>query len=847
MKKSSGLRSKNFLLLCIGSLLMSATPAWSAVHVLQSRYDLSRTGANTQETILNTSNVNVKQFGQLFSYPVDGDVYAQPLYVSNLEIPGKGVHNVLFVVTMNDVAYAFDADSNNGPDGGLLWVRDFRNPEAEVTPVPVVSVATRRNIERNVGIESTPVIDLASQTLYLLARTKEKTAFVQSLHALDLTTGQDKSGSPAVIQGSYQGLTFDPRIHNQRAGLALAGGQIIITWAAHQDLGAYHGWVMAYDAASLAQTGVFSTTTSVVGGGIWASGRAPAVIDTPGEGQDIILFSGNAVGTLQGYDGTANFPESMLRLKVNPAFPGNSIRLVDWFTPENWQILDAKDNDLGGSGPVLLPGTGYIIGGGKEGIMYVVDPNNMGKMQAHNPGLIQSFRAVRWLHIMGGPVVWDRTAIGKPLTMYNWGESDSLKAYTFDGSKFDTQNVTASREMVKGHPGGILTLSANGTASGTGIVWSVASNAGPVTRTIQQGILRAYDAENVSHQLWNSRMDTGDDSLAFAKFTPPTVANGKVYVATFSNRVLAYGLLAQTRKQHEYVSLVSRNGEKALEVAGASRTPGIHVQINSVRGFARQRWEIKKLPNGSVQLISAVNQLFLDDARAGAANRTPVQVWTERTNKDRIAQQWKIVPTSNGFVKLISRENQKALTLSGSADGAVVWTEDQTGQRAQEWKIIEKSDAGITECNTSSVQMVSALPWGRVLTAGSGNTVVIDDWDTGSGERIWKITPRRNGGYEFASLANDLVLSAATDSPTTGAPLALAPRDPSAFQQEWKTIEASYPYETYGFVASLADGNLVTVENAVNKIGAPVVTAPDEEAPHQIWRIQDTNSIWCPY
>jgi hypothetical protein len=829
-----------------GTMSMLAVSAWSDVNVTESRYDLYRTGANPQETILNTSNVNVKSFGLLYSYPVDGDVYAQPLYVSNLKIPGKGTRNVVYVATMNDVVYAFDADSADGPDGGLLWTRDFRNPAAGVIPVPVVDRAANRNIRRNMGIESTPIIDTATQTLFLVARTQEKEAYVQRLHALNLATGREKAGSPVVIAGTYQGNTFNPKFQHQRAGLALAAGQVIICWAADaiENSYPYYGWIMAYDAKSLTQTGTFTTTTTVHGGGIWASGRAPAVIDNPVGGQDIVVFTGNAVNTKEGYDGVGNFPESVLRLRIDPDNAGNAISLVDWFTPDNWKALDQMDLDLGGSGPVILPGSGYIVGGGKQGIMYVIDPDDMGKMQKGNPKLIQSFRAVPVLHIMGGGVVWDRSSVGQSLMFYNWGESDRLRAYAFDGHKFDVKNVKIGKEYIGGHPGGILTLSSNGATPGTGIVWSWGSNKDSVIRAVKQGILRAYDAENISRLLWDSRMDAADDALAFAKFTPPTVANGKVYVATFSDKLLVYGLLPEARKQRVYVSLHSRIGDKPLEVTGASRMPGTRLQISTAKGTARQRWEVEELPNGDRLFSSALGGLFLDDALAGSRNGIPAQVWTKRPEQESAAQAWRVVPSTGGYVKIVSRDNDRALTLSNAtgADGTVVRTRRRNGTAIQDWKIMVHNNAGVTECNTSAMQFVSALPRNRLLTAAPGNGVWIEDPD-GSEAQTWRLQVRPKGGYEFHSVESDLVLTAIKRSGGGEVPVRLSAGNETA-GQVWKPRWIEDPLETFSYVTAFG-GSALAVKGGSADNETPAVTFPANESVRQKWRVQDSDSIWC--
>jgi hypothetical protein len=263
--------------------MATAAPAWSQISITTERYDTSRTGANLNETILNTSNVNVNQFGRLFSYTVDGSIYAQPLYVPNVSIPGKGTHNVLYVVTMNDVVYAFDADSNAAP----LWSVDFRNPAAGITAPSIVDIVgfDGSNISGNVGIESTPYIDLTSNTMYLLARTLENTAFVQSLHALDITSGAEKFGGPVKITASVSGLgagssggtlVFDPKIENQRSSLAFANGLIFIAWGSHEDFFNYHGWVMAYSAQTLKQVAVYCTAPNGTDGGIWMGGARPS-------------------------------------------------------------------------------------------------------------------------------------------------------------------------------------------------------------------------------------------------------------------------------------------------------------------------------------------------------------------------------------------------------------------------------------------------------------------------------------------------------------------------------------------------------------------------------------------
>ncbi|MGI9214009.1 MAG: RICIN domain-containing protein [Methylococcaceae bacterium] len=762
--------------LALGWMLAGFT-AEAGVQVTQSRYDHAGTGANTQETQLNTRNVNPRQFGLLGSYPVDGDVYAQPLYVSDLAIPKKGTRNVVYLATMHDVVYAYDADATGRE--ALIWTRDFRNPEAGIGPVPVAPLATNRNIRRYMGIESTPVIDPTTQTLYLVARTQEpadcsdnaqsdtdthcapleQNRSVQTLHALDWATGEEKPGSPVIITASYRGQSFNPRFQHQRAGLVIASGQVIITWAADavETLYPYHGWVMSYDAKTLQQTGTWATTTTHQGGGIWAAGRAPALIDNPAGGQDVILFTGNAIKTTVGYDGQNNFPESILRLRVDPHQAPDTLSLVDWFTPDNWQKLDKLDLDLGGSGPVILPGSGYIAGGGKEGILYVVDPNHMGKMQKGNPHLIQSFRAVPELHIMGGGVVWDRSTAGLPLRFYNWGESDYLKAFTFTDHRFDLSQTQSGPDYIDGHPGGILTLSANGAESGTGIVWAAGSNRGNAVRSVRQGILRAYDAADIRHLLWSSRMNTADDALAFAKFTPPTVANGKVFLATFSNQVQIYGLLPTQRARPAYVVLQPRSINKRLESAQATHFPGSRLKLASASGRAVQRFELHILPGGDRSIQSAATGLLMDDGLNPGTEPGQARLWPLREGLEAVAQAWSIEPGNPGYVRFVSRATGRALTLA--KDRTTLETRPPSGLATQDWNIFRRADAGITECDTSLLQFVSALPGNPLLTADSDGHVRVQQPDPAT-DQTWVLGASSDEGYGFYSRLHRAWLSA---------------------------------------------------------------------------------------
>ena len=320
---------------CVCAAIMSLPLSADAqVNILTNRYDPQRTGANLAETILTAGNVNAAGFGKLYSYPVDGAVYAQPLYVSGVTIDGV-VRNVLYVATMDDKLYAFDADQTSPTP---LWMRDFTRPPS-VTAIPITDlVGPNLNILGNVGIHSTPVIDLATATMYLVVRTKESGAYVQRLHALDIASGLSRAGSPVTIQGSVPGdasdstmdatgriVTFDPKMQGQRTGLALANGVVLIAWGSHEDAAPYHGWVMGYDATTLAQVGIFCVSPDTSAGGIWQGGRAPA-IDAAG---NAYFSTGNGL-----WDGTRSFGDSLLKFSVGRS----GMSLVDFFTPSNQAV-----------------------------------------------------------------------------------------------------------------------------------------------------------------------------------------------------------------------------------------------------------------------------------------------------------------------------------------------------------------------------------------------------------------------------------------------------------------------------------------------------------------------------
>lgn len=554
------------------------------VAVLTQHNNLAHTGANLEETTLNVTNVNTNSFGLLYTRPVDDQIYAQPLLMTNVDIPGKGTHNIVIVATVNDTVYAFDADDPSVTTP--YWTNSFINPPNIVPPANTDLSAlgacggNYNDFSGNFGIVGTPVIDPNTGTLYVVARTKEYgTTYVQRLHALDLRTGQERSNSPVVITATYNGngdgnvngvITFDPIRENQRAGLSLVNGVVYITWASHCDYGPYHGWVIGYDATNLNRVVVYNDTPDGIDGGIWMSGEGISA-DTNG---NLYLSVGNGtVGDNGDPRNITNRGESFL--KLTPNLNSGTLDVTSWFTPYNYQQLENGDIDLGSAGVLLIPGTTLAFSGGKQGVGYLVNRDNMGGLSysSADTNIIQSW-ALASDQLHGGMVWWDGPGASYG---YMWPSSDYLQQYQFDRTNNQfilpayAQSPTAAPN---GQPGAMLALSANGTNAGTGILWASHQLTGNANQSVRPGILHAYDAQDVSHELWNSEQISARDSVgSFAKFVPPTVANGKVYLATFSGRLDVYGTAAGWVAQPD----ISPNGGTftgSVHVSLTTATPG---------------------------------------------------------------------------------------------------------------------------------------------------------------------------------------------------------------------------------------------------------------------------------
>ncbi|MES1164564.1 MAG: hypothetical protein ABUR63_02300, partial [Verrucomicrobiota bacterium] len=420
--------------------------------------------------------------------------YGQPLYVGGVAM-GAAKHNVVYVATEHNMVYAFDADS--AAASMPLWSRSL-GTSLTLGGGGYDPGCSDMQIED--GITSTPVISLADNVMYVVAKTNSN----QQLHALDLSTGLDVTGSPSTIGAGP--MTFDPRIHLNRAGLLLLNGTIYIAYGSHCDAGSYHGWILGYDAKTLQLQSVYSSTPSGGQGAIWQAG-----VGLASDGKDIFATVGN------GSAGGNNMGNNVVRL--TPSGGGLTVAA-------HYQARIAGDNDLQ-SGVTILGSTGLIVGAGKDGNINLLGQSDLSLKQS--PGLGGTLNLFAFWNGSAGPL------------LFAWPEGGGLHAYQVGAGSLTGKGTNS--EQTPGHPGGVFTVSSNGAMPGTGIVWASMPLVGDAWHGNASGGLYAFDASDVTKpSLWNSTANAADKLGTFAKFSHPIVANGKVYVATFSGALRVYGL-----------------------------------------------------------------------------------------------------------------------------------------------------------------------------------------------------------------------------------------------------------------------------------------------------------------
>ena len=568
-------------------MFLLGSGAVAQVNVLTQHNDIARTGQNLQETILTPSNVNPTQFGKLFSQPVNGEIYAQPLYVSNVAIPGNGTHNVVYVATTSgnpngtygqytgDSVYAFDADTNGGVNANPLWqVSLLTNSSPAGTYTPAV------------GVVGTPVIDPISQTMYLVSSEVQSSVEVTRLHALDITTGAEKFGGPVQIQGSIPGtgvgsvggvLAFNPAYHTERSGLLLLNGVVYAGFGSYEDQGPWHGWIFSYNAATLQQIDVICTTPNGSGGGIWAGGEglaAEVYSAAKPYGRMFVATANGSYGinspTISGQtysNPTNSYGMSVLDLDLTLG----QMTIEDEFTPYNEALLNAQDGDLGSGGPILVPtqtlASGKILNPlvevGKSGTIYYLDRDNssdgsnnpnteynpagLGGFNAAGDQIVQEVQTPLTPGFNWGAGVWGTEAYWNnniyfggtnPVNSNNYnGTGNGLSAYPIVNGALSATPSSQSTDLYT-FPGPTPSISSNGATNG--IVWALHNSLnGPVA-------LSAYDATNLANLLYSSTVNFSRDNAGTpTEFAVPTIANGKVYVGAVPE-LSVFGLLGVT-------------------------------------------------------------------------------------------------------------------------------------------------------------------------------------------------------------------------------------------------------------------------------------------------------------
>jgi hypothetical protein len=617
-------------LVCLGLFQFQSQ---ASVDVLMWHNDPSHTGQNLQETQLTLTNVNSGSFGQWFSYPVDGFVYAQPLYKANVSVPGKGVRNLLFVATEHDSIYAFDADDPQKDNGLPVWQVSIVDLTAGISSVPTIDMGISEPDE--LGITGTPVIDPDTGTLYVVVHTKEVSPgiinYPQRLHALDIATGAEKFGGPIQFSPQYPGsgnntdgaghVLFDDLHQLGRPGLLLINGVVYASFASGGDTGPYHGWVLGFDAQSLQLIQVFNDTPNGYQGGFWMSGASPAA-DLQG---NIYLMSGNGDFDVSKSD----FGDSFMKLTPS----GTNLLLTDYFTPFNQAVLNSEDGDLGAGGPLILPDSvgsaqhpHLLVGCGKEGTIYLLDRDNMGHFNSTDDSqIVQTLP-----YVIHG--TWGNPAYFNGLIYYQ-GQSDALKAFSISNGVMSTAPVLQNSQSVWTYPGGTPSISANGTNNA--IVWLLQ------TDTFYQGapaILHAYNATNLEEIYNSNQAGTRDQPGLAQKFSVPVIADGKVFVGG-GFQLSVFGLLQAPAIVRPPASVaVSPGSMVTLTVSAAGPPPLVYqwqLGADPITGATNASLVLTNVSLGQsgpylVQVTNAYGKVLSSGANVLAAAPPELSIDTDR-------------------------------------------------------------------------------------------------------------------------------------------------------------------------------------------------------------------------
>lgn len=703
MKTQTALSITSFI---AGLLLLLHSDVNAQVPVLTQHNDLTRSGWNNKETLLKPSNVNVRQFGKIFSVPIDDNMFAQVLIPCNVNIAG-GMHNVAVAATVNNTVYAFDAENGN-----IFWSKNFTPVGLRVvqnTDFAKCQGGINGDIAKNVGIIGTPVIDSITQTLYFVARATDAPItsgignYYTYLHAVNIKTGKDKPNSPVLISGSVPGtgpdavnglVPFNPQHQNQRLALTLYKGTVFVGFSSHCDWLPYHGWIFGYDAATLSKKLVYNTTPDANGGGIWESGGGIA-IDNNGY---MYIVTGNGEDGGIGKDGDpldlSNRAQSAVKLKITDT----GLIPIDFFTPSNYKTLNmGADLDYGSMASFLIPNSHFYFTGAKDGYIYMLNTNNMGGFHASGDKISQNLGL--------GTAVLMRCSPGyyrsqKNEFVYVWSEQSQLKALPFNRStgKFDIEKLKTGLITADKHSANIST-SSNDLKNGTGIVWI--SRPAPYSSQI----LSALDADDITKELWNSTQNLKRDSAGgFMKFAVPSVANGKVYLANNTGSVNVYGIVDSTAQLSDCsastILSTGKPGFASSYTSGHQSSKAFDLDLNTkwITNASSEEWLGVNL--GSIDSICNISVQW--DSNAHATN------FLLQVSKDSVT--WKTV-------KSIKGNQLKYNSYSIKASGKFVKIYCTAGNSQNRYSIKELTVYGrvFASCETPAGLTVNTIDTGSAI------------------------------------------------------------------------------------------------------------------------------------
>jgi hypothetical protein len=795
-------------------------------NVLTYHNDNARTGQNLVETTLTLSNVNASSFGKLFTVSMDGQVYAQPLYVSALNMPGYGARNVVFAATEHDSVYAFDADN-----GTIYWrVSMLNSGETSSDPRNCTS-----QISPEIGVTGTPVIDLTAGshgTMYVTAMSKDGSGnYYQRIHALDVTTGAEEFGGPVNVAAKYPGtgdnssngyVVFDPKQYKSRPGLLLLNGIVYTAWGSHCDDRPYTGWLIGYNESTLQQTSVFDFAPNGNDAAIWAAGGGVAA-DASGN-IFIQLANGTFDTTLnaQGFPVSSDFGNAFVKLVLS----GGNLTASDYWTMDNTVSESNADEDLGSGGLLLLPdvkdGNGNTwhlgTGAGKDGNIYVFDRDNMGKFQSNsNSNLYQELAH----GLAGGEFATPAWFNG---TVYYGALSDYIRAYTLSAARFPS-SPTAMSPNSFGYPGTTPSISANGTSNA--ILWAL-ENASPA-------VLHAYQASNIATELYNTNMAaSGRDQFgSIAKFVVPTIANGKVFVGT-TNSVAVFGLLSQQTQgpvPNGQYNLTNDASGMVLDDPAFSTAAGTQIIQWPANGGANQKWQFVFQPSGYYTIQNVYSELYLTDPGDSSSPGTALEQ-DPATNDS--SQLWSLTASGGGYVV---HNKGTGLVMDDPAaskkedTGIILYTVD--GGINQTWSLTSVGSGPIANGTYTLVNGASGLYLADPAASTTPGTQIIQWTATGRSEQQWNFVFQSSGYYTIQNVASGLYLGDPGDSSSPGTALEQlnATNDAS---QLWSLIQSGSAY----VLENKGSGLVIDDAHASSSKGNGMILYTPTGGSNQSWTIQ---------